>query len=167
MKIVVLLAVLVLASLALAQEEQEFVTETSCSLSLKTTVYPVDSSDTYGKVGIEGFLLDNKGNPLADQQIRISSTTGAFSCMPPVQFGDADVSSSVEGCLRTQEDGTFKIYLVKIPFNRPGVVKAFCTYGNFKINATGAYSITKWTKSTAKKKRDWKPKKRIPMSGEL
>jgi hypothetical protein len=87
--------------------------------------------------------------------------------MPPVQFGEVESSSSLDGCLQTQEDGTFKIYLVKIPFNRPGTVKAFCTYGNFKVTATGSYSITKWSKSTARKKKDWKPKKRIPMSGEL
>jgi hypothetical protein len=151
-----------------AQEEQEFVSESSCSLSIKTTAYPVDSSDKFGKVTIEALLTDNKGNPLPGQQIRITATNGAFTCMPPVSFSDAEISSSVEGCLQTQEDGTVKIYLVHIPFNQPGNVKAMCAYGNFKVSAVGAYVIKKFTKSTAAKKSrsSTKPRKRIPISGE-
>jgi hypothetical protein len=157
-----------LAAALFAQEEQEFVSESSCSLSIKTNVLPVDSSDKFGKVSIEALLTDNKGNPLPDQQILVTSTNGTFSCMPPVSFSNAEISSSVEGCLRTQEDGTVKIYLVAIPFNRPGKVKAFCTYGNFKVSAVGSYSIKKYTKSTATKKShsSTKPRKRIPISGE-
>lgn len=158
----------VMAAALFAQEEQEFVTETSCSLSIKTNVLPVDSSDKFGKVAIEALLTDNKGNPLADQQIQINATNGVFTCMPPVSFSDAETPSSLEGCLRTQEDGTVKIYLVHIPFNRPGNVKAFCTYGNFKVSAVGSYSIKKFTKSTATKKSrpSTELRKRIPISGE-
>jgi hypothetical protein len=148
------------------QEEQEYVTETSCSLSIKTNAYPVDSTDKFGKVSIEALLTDNKGNPLADQKIQITATNGTLSCMPPVSFSGAEVSSSVEGCLTTQEDGTIKIYLVHIPFNRPGKVKAFCTYNNFRVSAIGAYSITKWTKSP-QKKHSAVIKKRIPIAGEV
>jgi hypothetical protein len=151
------------------QEEQEIVTETSCSLSIKTNVYPVDSTDKFGKVAIEALLTDNKGNPLPDQKIQMTVTNGTLSCMPPVSFNDAEVPTGTEGCLTTQEDGTIKIYLVHIPFNRPGKVKAFCVYGNFKVSALGAYSITKWTKSSksSKKKSSAIIKKRIPMSGEV
>jgi len=89
----------------------------------------VDSSDKFGKATIEALLTDNKGNPLPDQQIQVTSTNGTFTCMPPLSLADAEVSSSTEGCLKTQEDGTVKIYLVNIPFNRPGKVKAFAPMG--------------------------------------
>jgi hypothetical protein len=159
----------VMTAALFAQEEQEFVTETSCSLSIKATVFPVDSSDKFGKATIEALLTDNKGNPLPDQTIQVTATNGTFTCMPPVSFSDAEVSSSVEGCLKTQEDGTIKIYLVHIPFNRPGNVKAFCTYGNFKVSAIGAYSVTKFVKSSKKTRpqKTQKIKKKIPMSGEI
>jgi hypothetical protein len=170
MKHAMMLIVLFIAVTVFAQEEpqdeQEFVTETSCSLSIKTNAYPVDSTDKFGKVSIEALLTDNKGNPLPDQKIQISVTNGTLSCMPPVSFSDAEVPTGTEGCLTTQEDGTIKIYLVHIPFNRPGKVKAFCTYGNFKVSAFGAYSITKWTKSP-KKKSSVIIKKRIPIAGEV
>jgi hypothetical protein len=166
MKHIMWLSVICLVAGAYAQDEQEFVSESSCSLSVKTTMFPVDSSDKSGKATIEALLTDNKGNPLPDQVIQVTSTNGKFSCMPPVSFSDAVVSSGTEGCLKTQEDGTIKIYLVHIPFNNPGKVKAMCTYGNFKVSAFGSYVVTKYTKSS-KKTRPKKPAKRIPMSGEL
>ena len=163
-----IMVLFVVVSIVAAQEEQEFVTETSCSLSLKTTALPVDSSDRSGSVGIEGLLTDNKGSPIEGQRIQITASNGTFTCMPPVRFSSAEVSSSAESCLNTQEDGTFKIYLVNIPFNRPGTVKAFCTYGSFRVSAFCSYSITKYKKSAAKKSSyPIKPKKKIPISGEL
>jgi hypothetical protein len=164
MKQMTALVVFFFFSVVFAQEEEDFVAETSCSLSIKATVFPMDSSDKSGKATIDGLLTDNKGSPLADQTIHISSTNGQFTCMPPVSFSDAEISSSTEGCLKTQEDGTFKIYLVHIPFNKPGKVKASCAYGTFKVSAFGSYSVTKRTKSTKKSKR---PVKRIPISGEM
>jgi hypothetical protein len=39
--------------------------------------------------------------------------------------------------------GTMKAYLVNIPFNKRGKVKATCTYGNFQLKAGGSYIITR------------------------
>ncbi len=166
MKFALMLSGFLMVAAVYAQEEQEFVTESSCSLSVKTTVFPVDSSDKFGKVTIDALLTDNKGNPIADQVIQVTATNGTLTCMPPVSFSGAEISSGTEGCLKTQEDGTVRIYLVHIPFNSPGKVKANCTYGTFKVSAFGTYSVMKFTKSP-KKKRLKKPAKRIPMSGEL
>jgi hypothetical protein len=156
MKQAVVVVLLLLVSLSWAQEEEEIITETSCSLSIKTIVLPVDSQDNTGKVEIEALLTDNKGQPLEGQDIRMTATNGTLTCMPPTSFSHAEIPTGTEGCLKTQEDGTVRIYLVNIPFNRPGQVKAFCTYGDFKVSAIGAYSIKKHTnihKKRHKKKR--------------
>ena len=150
-----------------AQEDQEFVTETSCSLSIKVTVFPIDSSDKFGKATIEALLTDNRGNPLPDQAIQMTATNGTFTCMPPVSFSGAKIATNIEGCSKTQEDGTIKIYLIHIPFNRPGTVKAFCTYGSFKVSAVGSYSVTKYTKSSKKSRPKKTRPKKIPISGEI
>jgi hypothetical protein len=143
---------------AWAQEEVEFVAESSCSLSVKTTAMPVDSLDKTGSVKIEALVTDKDGKPLEGLDIRMTTTNGALSCMPPVRFAHTELSSGTQGCLKTQEDGTITIYLVNIPFNRPGQVKAFCAYGRFKVSALGSYSIKKSVKTVRTKnakKQSW------------
>ncbi len=137
------IAIALMTFSAWAQEQEETIIESSCSLSVKTTVLPNDSLDNTGQVMIDASLTDKNGKPIADQEIRMISTNGMLTCMPPTGFSHAEVESNVEGCLKTQEDGTIKIYLVDIPFNKPGRVNAYCTYGNIKVSASSTYSITK------------------------
>jgi hypothetical protein len=123
------------------EQSEESIVATSCSLSVKTTVFKADQADLMGKASIEATLCDKAGTPIPDQTITMTSTTGTFTCIPPEAINRTYASD--HSCLLTGPDGKTLIYLVDIPFNKPGRVKATCTYGDFTVHASGSYSITR------------------------
>jgi hypothetical protein len=127
-----------------AQEEElteETVVATSCSLSVKTTVYKADQVDVSGKASIEALLCDKSGTPIPDQTINVTATTGTFTCIPPE--GVIGINTSDRSCFVTGPDGKILVFLVDIPFNQPGRIKATCNYGDFTVHAASSYSITR------------------------
>jgi hypothetical protein len=134
---------LFLAVCAWAQEEDgSEILAASCSLSVKTTVLPADSFDGTGKVKIEAFLKDKDGAPIADQEIHISANCGTFSCKPPANEVDTDTGSQTAGfCYNTGADGKMRVYLINIPFNKPGKVLATCSVGTFVPKASSTFII--------------------------
>lgn len=127
-----------------AQEQdqtEESVVATSCSLSVKTTVYKADPGDVVGKASIEATLCDKSGTPIVDQTINITATSGTFTCISP--DGISGINTADRSCFVTGPDGKILVYLVDIPFNKPGRIKATCTYGEFTVHAASSYSITR------------------------
>jgi hypothetical protein len=122
-------------------ETEETVYATSCSLSVKTTVYNADPGDVVGKASIEATLSDKSGVPIPGQTIAITATSGTFTCIPP--YGTSGTGSSDRSCFVTGPDGKIIVYLVDIPFNKPGRIKATCAYGDFVVHAASSYSITR------------------------
>lgn len=145
---------------ARAQEEQteETVYATSCSLSVKTTVYQADPGDVVGKASIQATLCDKSGTPIPDQTISMTATSGTFTCIPP--DGVSGINTADRSCFVTGPDGKIQVYLVDIPFNKPGRIKAACTYGDFNVHAASSYSITR--KLTKKKSPDNSPTATTP-----
>ena len=127
-----------------AQEQdqtEETLVATSCSLSVKTNVYKADPGDVVGKASIEATLCDKSGTPIPDQTIAITATSGTFTCIPPE--GVSGINTADRSCFVTGPDGKILVYLVDIPFNKPGRIKAACTYGEFNVHASSSYSITR------------------------
>lgn len=140
MKLPVIFPLLLLAgACAWAQDDDEREFVQSCSLSVKTTVYPADSADAAGKAVVEVALCDKAGAPIPNQQIEVSASSGTFSCIPPDSFIRENASD--RSCFITGQDGKIRVYLVSIPFNQTGLVKAACTYGDITVKASGSYSI--------------------------
>jgi len=152
-RLIPLFAVLFMFSQSPAQPEdeqaEETVVTTSCSLSVKTIVYNPEAGDVVGKASVQAFLCDKGGIPIPNQPIDMTSTGGTFTCIPPDGMGSANTTD--RSCFVTGSDGTIQVYLVDIPFNKPGKIKATCTYGDFTVHATGNYSITR--NITRKKKK--------------
>jgi hypothetical protein len=143
MKYLAVAFLMAIAACAQAQEIEgaEFVTA-SCSLSVKSTVLPTDSFDGTGKARIEGFLCDKDGAAIAGQEIHIAANCGTFSCKPPSNEIDTDTGSQEAGfCYNTGEDGKMRVYLINIPFNKPGKVTASCTYGSFVVKASSTFIV--------------------------
>lgn len=143
MKTLFFLTMLFLTVQSRAQEgEQPEATEyaASCSLSVKTTVFKVEPSDVVGRASIEATLSDKSGTPISGQTIEITSTNGTFTCIAPNDF--SGVNTADHSCFVTGPDGTILVYLVDIPFNKPGRLKATCHYGEFNVHASSRYSIT-------------------------
>jgi hypothetical protein len=133
---------LFLAAGAWAQDDGSEVMAASCSLSVKTTVLRADSFDGTGKVKIVAFLCDKDGAPIPDIEIHVSANCGTFSCKPPPNEIDTDSGSSEAGfCYTTGNDGTIRVYLINIPFNKPGKVMATCTTGSFVPKASSTFII--------------------------
>jgi hypothetical protein len=129
----------------------------SCSLSIKTTVLPSDSFDGTGKVRIVALLLSKTGTPIPDVEIHVSANCGTFSCKPPANEIDTDNEPDQAGfCYNTKKDGSIRVYLVNIPFNKPGKVLATCQVGTFFPRAISTFVIRraiikgKITKKSAK-----------------
>jgi hypothetical protein len=140
------LFLLLSASYAFTQDEPaaETTVSTSCSLFVKTTVRPVPMEDRFGQVRVDATLCDKDGVPISDQEIRLSSSTGTFACLPPdTVLAEGD---SLNGpCYSTRGNGTITMFLINVPFNRPGRVVAACSYRNFNLKSTSAYIITRKT----------------------
>jgi hypothetical protein len=125
------------AATACAQEEDEASVTISCSLFVKATVSPADSADRFGKAVIEATLCDKQGVPIADQEIRLTSSCGKFFCPPP----DSALSPDYSSCYITGPDGRIKVELTTIPFNTAGRVVASCRYGTITVKASSTFSI--------------------------
>jgi hypothetical protein len=134
---------LIFVSFACAQEEEGTeVVAASCSLSVKTTVLPADSFDGTGKVKIEAFLFDKEGAPIPDQEIHVSANCGTFSCKPPANEIDTDADGQDAGfCYNTKKNGSIRVYLMNIPFNKPGKVIATASVGSFVPRASSTFII--------------------------
>lgn len=143
MRKMILACALLLPVLAWAQEDDGTeVAAASCSLSVKATVLPADSFDGTGKAKIEAFLKDKDGAPIAGEEIHISANCGTFSCKPPANEVDTDTGSQQAGfCYNTGADGRMRVYLMNIPFNKPGKVVATCAVGSFVPRASSTFII--------------------------
>ncbi|MGA2508109.1 MAG: hypothetical protein ABSF80_11615 [Chitinispirillaceae bacterium] len=139
----ILTALLIVCVRSWAQEEDERVYVSSCSLFVKITPYTPDSGDVSGKAMIEATLSDKSGIPIPDQEIKLTATCGTLSCLSLDNIGMSGAVSSGRSCFVTDKDGKIQVFLIDIPFNRPGRVKAACIYGNFKVHASCSFSITR------------------------
>jgi hypothetical protein len=124
-----------------AQDEDERVYVTSCSLFVKATVYTPDSSDVAGKAMIEAALSDKNGIPIPGRKITLTATCGTLTCLQSNMANDSAPRTQEGPCFTTGNDGKILVFLVDIPFNKPGRVKAGCTFGDFKVNASSKFSI--------------------------
>jgi hypothetical protein len=114
----------------------------SCSLSVKTTVLRSDSTDGTGKVRIDALLSDKDGAPIPDVEIHVSANCGTFSCKPPANEIDTDNGPQEAGfCYNTGKDGSIRVYLINIPFNKPGKVMVTCNVGTFVPKASSTFII--------------------------
>jgi hypothetical protein len=143
MKYFIFIFALTVISCAWAQDEEGTeVLAASCSLSVKTTVLPSDSFDGTGKVKIQAFLSDKEGAPIPDVEIHVSANCGTFSCKPPANEVDTDNGPQEAGfCYNTGKDGSIRVYLMNIPFNKPGKVIATCSVGAFVPKASSTFII--------------------------
>jgi hypothetical protein len=126
-----------------AQDDDERVYAVSCSLYIKISPSMPDSGDASGRALVEATLCDKAGIPIPDQEIKMTATCGALSCLPSNTIGAGDSASSGRSCFLTGKDGKIQASLINIPFNKPGRVKASCTYGELKVHASGSFSITR------------------------
>jgi hypothetical protein len=137
----ILLAFLLFSCVRLwAQDEEERIFVASCSLSVKTTLYTPDPGDVFGKAMIEATLCDRNGIPIPDQEIKMTSTCGKLSCLSLDNIGTV---SSKYSCFISGPDGKIQVYLLDIPFNKTGFIKASCTYGEMKVHASSNFLITR------------------------
>ena len=137
----ILLAVLLFSCTRLwAQDEEDRIFVASCSLSIKTTLYTPDPGDALGKAMIEATLCDRNGIPIPGQEIKMTSTCGNLSCLSLENIGTV---SSKYSCFITEPDGKIQVYLLDIPFNKTGRIKASCTYGDLKVHASSNFLITR------------------------
>jgi hypothetical protein len=157
---IVLVLIPFLAAFAWAQDDEaETATETtiatSCSLFVKTTVRPVPMDARFGQVKVEATVCDKDGVPISDQEVRLSSTSGTFSCLPADSIIPEGIDSAAGPCFVTKGNGTMTMFLINVPFNTPGRVNASCTCRNFNLQSSGTYLISKKTsnKKTNKKKK--------------
>jgi hypothetical protein len=128
---------------AFAQDDEEAYTVASCSLAVKTTVYPASAEDRSGRVMIEAFLCDKVGSPIANQEIQMTASSGTFSCIPPESFSSPEDNASDRSCFVTAPDGKIRVYLTSVPFNTQGKLKASASYNGCSVRATSTFSINR------------------------
>jgi hypothetical protein len=139
--------VLFVFSVVSAQEETdsaEIASISSCSLSVKTTVRQAGGKENFGQIRVDVTLCDRDGVPVSDQEIKLSSTAGSFSCLPPDSVlppGD----SIREPCFFTQSNGKMTMFLINVPFNITGRVTAACSYKKFNLKSSGTFIIKRKT----------------------
>ena len=133
---------------AWAQDEDEREYVSSCSLAVKVTVYSPESNDLSGKAMVEAMLCDKGKIPIPGRKITMTATCGTLTCLQSNMANDSGPRSFEGSCFTTGNDGKVLVFLVDIPFNKPGRVKAACTVGDFNITASSKFSIMrKITKS--------------------
>jgi|WetSurMetagenome_2_1015567.scaffolds.fasta_scaffold169278_3 hypothetical protein len=143
MKNLTLAMVLIFCTQVWAQDEDERVFAVSCSLYVVTMPYTPDSGDVSGKAIVYATLCDKSGIPIPGQKIKMTATCGTLSC-PSMGIYESAVSTSPENaCFITGSNGKIEVFLSGIPFNRPGRIKASCTYSDIKVSASSSFSITK------------------------
>jgi hypothetical protein len=128
-------------------EETEFAY--SCSLSIKTTVFPPDTGDKTGRGYIEALLCDKNGVPIANKEVKIVTSCGMLSCQAPGWYDDISSISSDRSCFMTGADGRIQVYLANVPFNTQGRIKATSACDEITVTATGSFMISR--KSTKKR----------------
>jgi hypothetical protein len=144
--------VLFLGAYVYAQNENGYAELTSCQLAVTTSVYSPDTADRFGKAMAEVTLTDESGLPIPNQPIQMTTSCGIFSCLPPENLTDAGLENPLLACFTTGSDGKMVVYIVKIPFNSKGLVKASFTWGNTTIKASGNFLITRSVSKIKKKK---------------
>jgi hypothetical protein len=144
-----MLALVIMAALLPAQEESSVA---SCSLYVKTSIYPYDYLAQYGHGKVEARLCDKKGVAIPFQEIQLTATCGRFSCALPDIESNADSASRDSSCYITAKDGRILVYLLDIPFNTSGKVLAACTYGDMSVKATSTFWVKRYVKKGNPKK---------------
>jgi hypothetical protein len=145
----VFLLFLISASGAFAQDDDSIITTTttssSCSLFVKTTVRPVGMNERFGQVRVDATLCERNGAPIADQEIRLISTNGVVTCLPPDSTIPPGNDSLKGPCFVTNANGTITMFIFNVPFNTPGRVDATCSYHDFNLKSSGTYIIKRRT----------------------
>ena len=134
----------------IAQYEEEFEYAVSCSLSMKITVFPPEASETSGRGYIEVFLCDKNGIAVPNKEISLISSCGVLSCQAGM-YGDDRSLSSDKTCYVTGDDGRAQVYLVDVPFNTQGRVKATSFCNEITVKGSGTFMISR--KSAKKRTR--------------
>jgi hypothetical protein len=126
----------------------------SCSLSIKTTVFPPEASDRNGRGYVEATLCDKNGVPMQNREIKLASSCGVLSCQQPGWYDNISSISSDRTCYVTGADGKIQVYIINIPFNTPGRVKASSSCGDITVTGSSTFKImrTQPKKKSAKKK---------------
>ena len=143
MKNLTLAMALIFCASVLAQDEDERVYAVSCSLYVMATPYTPDSGDVSGKAIVEATLCEKSGIPIPGQEIKMTTTCGTLSCPSMGIYESAGSASPENACFITGPDGKIQVFLSDIPFNKPGRVKASCTYSDIKVHASSSFSITR------------------------
>jgi hypothetical protein len=145
---------LLIPTICQAQDKDELMYAASCSLSIKTKVYPAESYDATGKAQVIAFVCDKEGNPMPIQKVEITATAGTVVCQIPgfsnANWLNSTSSLSDQSCFVTGQDGRVTAYVTDIPFNQAVGIRANCTCNNFNLSATGKVMLTR--KITQKKK---------------
>ncbi len=135
------LAIAFLLCSAAATRPQNNDAGTSVSLAVKTSLYPSDTLDRYGHGIVRATFRYESGRPISGTQISLSSTCGELSCVLPDIEGGQDSVSSDQSCFTTGNDGSIRVYLIRIPFNSSGEVTASCAYGDYTVTARCSFWI--------------------------
>lgn len=134
---------LIAAYQAYGQMDDETEFAYSCSLSLKTTVFPPDTSEKTGRGYVEALLCDKNGIPIPNKEIRIVTSCGQLSCQAPGWYDDISSISTDRSCYMTGADGKIQVYLANVPFNTQGFIKATSACDEITVNATGHFKISR------------------------
>jgi hypothetical protein len=134
------------------EDTREFAS--SCSLSLKTTVFPPEAADRSGRGYVEVWLCDKGGVPMPNREVKLTISCGVLSCQLPGWYDDVGSISSDRSCYMTGSDGKIQVYIVNIPFNTPGRVRASASCGDISASGSSTFKImrTQPKKKTVKKK---------------
>lgn len=143
---------LALAIMAASVQAQDESVVASCSLFVKTSIYPYDYLAQYGHGKVEATLCDKKGAAIPYQEIHLTATCGKFSCALPDIENGADSASRDSSCYITAKDGRILVYLLDIPFNTSGKVLASCAYGDMSVKATSTFWVKRYLKKGSPKK---------------
>jgi hypothetical protein len=145
-KLLFILMLLVPAAL-MAQEEETVIS--SCSLFVKATALLPAADAPAGIAIVEASLCDQDGAPISGQPIELTSSVGELTCQPPAPIADTISSTFQSACSETGLTGKTVVYLIGVPFNTQGRIKASCTYGEISASASSSFLIKR---SVVKKK---------------
>jgi hypothetical protein len=126
-----------------AQYDEETEVAYSCSLSIKITVFPPDSTDKSGRGFIEVMLSDKNGIPVSNMVVHVTATCGSLSCQAPGWYDDISSISSDKTCFTTNADGKIQVYLSNVPFNTQGRILATSFCNEINVKGTGTFLISR------------------------
>jgi hypothetical protein len=142
-KTMYVLGVFALAAACPAQEEQKPGLEPTCVMHVKSSVFPSDSLEQYGKARVYVSLATQDGTPIPQQQIMFGANCGVFTCQVRDPGDTTAIDSTLFNCDYTDKNGKVMVYLVNIPFNNQGRVTASCDYGTLSVSASCTFLITR------------------------